>query len=355
MSVLGALTACAIAFALPGIYYVISINKTKQTHTIEAAFIAKSVETIIQARPDLWLYESIRLTELVSQPLLSLHDDEREIRDTAGKLVAKNNITVPRPIILISAPLFDSGRPSGSIVVRTSIRTIVINTAISGILSALLGGLIYFIFRIYPLRKLDNTLEDLYQERVKSLKTLYAIGDGVISVDYQGKIQFINRIAEELVGMDSAQVVGRQLEEVYAVRQSQDNPVGDFGEKEVILTGKGGGEFPIEEIRTKLSEIEGDESGVVIVFRDITERKQAEAEREKYTHELQDALANIRTLNEMLPICASCKKIRDDNGYWSQVETYISSHSDTVFTSGICPDCEKAMYAKLEQLKNENC
>ena len=72
---------------------------------------------------------------------------------------------------------------------------------------------------------------------------------------------------------------------------------------------------------------------------DITERKLAEAEREKLIDELKTALADVKTLSGLLPICASCKKIRDDNGYWQQVEGYIQNHSDATFTHGMCPDC----------------
>jgi CHASE1-domain containing sensor protein len=98
----------------------------------------------------------------------------------------------------------------------------------------------------------------------------------------------------------------------------------------------------------------------IVLRKEITERKQAEEELQRYSSELvksnkelQDALANIKTLGSMLPICASCKKIRDDKGYWRQVETYISAHTETVFTSGICPECEKKMYEELEKLKKE--
>jgi PAS domain S-box-containing protein len=72
---------------------------------------------------------------------------------------------------------------------------------------------------------------------------------------------------------------------------------------------------------------------------DITLRKQAEAEREQLINELKTALADVKTLSGLLPICASCKKIRDDNGYWQQVEGYIQKHSDAKFTHGMCPDC----------------
>lgn len=62
--------------------------------------------------------------------------------------------------------------------------------------------------------------------------------------------------------------------------------------------------------------------------------------------ELKAALENIRTLKGLLPICASCKKIRDDHGYWDQVENYIMSHSDAVFTHGLCPDCMQKFFAE---------
>ena len=67
-------------------------------------------------------------------------------------------------------------------------------------------------------------------------------------------------------------------------------------------------------------------------------------EREKLILELQDAIAKVKTLSGMLPICASCKKIRDDKGYWKQIEAYISEHSEALFTHGICPECTRKLY-----------
>lgn len=62
---------------------------------------------------------------------------------------------------------------------------------------------------------------------------------------------------------------------------------------------------------------------------------------------LEEALANIQTLGDLLPICASCKKIRDDRGYWNQIEDYISKHTETVFSHGICPECVHRLYPEL--------
>lgn len=77
---------------------------------------------------------------------------------------------------------------------------------------------------------------------------------------------------------------------------------------------------------------------------DITERKNAEEQREKLIAELQEALAQVRTLSGLLPICASCKNIRDDDGYWTQIEAYISKYSGVAFTHGLCPDCARKLY-----------
>jgi PleD family two-component response regulator len=68
--------------------------------------------------------------------------------------------------------------------------------------------------------------------------------------------------------------------------------------------------------------------------------------------ELRKALAKIKTLSGLLPICASCKKIRDDQGYWTQLESYISEHSEAEFTHGCCPECMKKLYPEMYEKKH---
>jgi len=77
---------------------------------------------------------------------------------------------------------------------------------------------------------------------------------------------------------------------------------------------------------------------------DISERKAAELERERLILELKQALAEVKALSGLLPICSYCKNIRDDQGYWNQIEAYISTHSDAHFTHGICPECAKSLF-----------
>jgi methyl-accepting chemotaxis protein len=78
--------------------------------------------------------------------------------------------------------------------------------------------------------------------------------------------------------------------------------------------------------------------------REIQEKNQIDKERKKVIKDLTAALDEIKTLKGIVPICANCKKIRDDKGYWDQLETYIEKHSDASFSHGMCPDCSDEMY-----------
>jgi DNA-binding NtrC family response regulator len=77
------------------------------------------------------------------------------------------------------------------------------------------------------------------------------------------------------------------------------------------------------------------------------ERKRAQEEREQLIDRLQEALANIKALRGMLPICASCKKIRDDSGFWNHLEAYVQRYSEARFSHGICPECETRFYQEF--------
>lgn len=80
-------------------------------------------------------------------------------------------------------------------------------------------------------------------------------------------------------------------------------------------------------------------------IQDITERRQVEKEREKLIKKLQEALEDVKILSGLLPICAKCKKIRDDKGYWNNLEVYFEKHSDVSFSHGMCSECSDELYA----------
>ncbi len=77
---------------------------------------------------------------------------------------------------------------------------------------------------------------------------------------------------------------------------------------------------------------------------EVSKEMEAAEERERLVVELQDALSKVKQLSGLLPICASCKKIRDDQGYWNQIEEYIRNHSEADFSHGLCPPCIEKLY-----------
>jgi PAS domain S-box-containing protein len=96
--------------------------------------------------------------------------------------------------------------------------------------------------------------------------------------------------------------------------------------------------------------IRGDNGAIVagmLLVRDITERKQAELERERLIAELRETLDHVKVLRGLLPICMNCKKIRDDQGYWQKIEVYIRKHSEAEFSHGLCPECAHKLYPEF--------
>ena len=83
---------------------------------------------------------------------------------------------------------------------------------------------------------------------------------------------------------------------------------------------------------------------ILCICRDITERKRAEREREELIRKLQESLTEIKTLRGILPVCCFCKKVRDDEGYWEQVDVYIKKHLDADVSHSICPECLRKHY-----------
>ncbi len=104
---------------------------------------------------------------------------------------------------------------------------------------------------------------------------------------------------------------------------------------------------PINEHQCELLRLLGSAIGYLYA------RKKAQDERQQTIQELQKALQEIKTLHGLIPICASCKKIRDDQGYWNQIEKYISERSEAEFSHSICPECTKKLYPDLADELNK--
>jgi hypothetical protein len=105
------------------------------------------------------------------------------------------------------------------------------------------------------------------------------------------------------------------------------------------------GEFQLWPLVIAAAAVGAGSLAALIVLTGIEARKVAREERERLMVELGEALNGAKTMRGLIPICASCKKVRDDQGEWHQVEQYVHQHSEAEFTHGICPDCVQRLYA----------
>ncbi len=184
--------------------------------------------------------------------------------------------------------------------------------------------------------------------------------DCVFITSKDGKLIDLNDAAVELLGYSSREELLRmKIPFVYANREEQAKHVrviaacGYIKEYPIGLRRKDGSVRHTLITAVARYDVDGKAIGFQGTIRDITEQKRNEEERERLILELQEAISQVKTLSGLLPICASCKKIRDDKGYWNQIESYIREHSEAKFSHSICPDCVKKMYPEFYDEKGK--
>jgi PAS domain S-box-containing protein len=180
--------------------------------------------------------------------------------------------------------------------------------------------------------------------------------DAIIGQSVEGLIVSWNAAAERLYGYTEAEAIGRSFGMLFPIERSHElvpildrvqkgERVNHFETKQQTRDGA-----PVD-VSLTISPVQTKDLrlvGISITARDVSDRKRQEAERERLIQELQAAMAEVKTLSGLLPICAQCKKIRDDGGYWNQIEKFIGERSHARFTHGICPDCLRHLYPELK-------
>jgi PAS domain S-box-containing protein len=180
--------------------------------------------------------------------------------------------------------------------------------------------------------------------------------DAIISHTLGGTVLSWNSGAERVFGFTAPEIIGESIDNIIPRdRQTEVIDLRDLIEHgrrmdrvETVRVRKDGRKIDVSMTISPIKNAEGIIQGASIVARDITERKEQEKERLHLIQDLTEALKRVKTLSGLLPICAACKKIRNDEGYWEQVETYIKSRSNAEFTHGICPECVKELYPEYE-------
>jgi len=172
------------------------------------------------------------------------------------------------------------------------------------------------------------------------------MSDGLIVLDADGRLLDINPAARALFDQPPA-AVG-------SLPHLQDGPMGR-ALSALRTRADGRLEFTVSGPRVRWLDLRSSElrnrrgrlDARLIVVQDISARRQMELEKERLIGELQAALGEVKTLSGLLPICSSCKRIRDDRGDWRSLERYLADHSDARFTHSLCDDCLRRLYPEL--------
>ena len=228
------------------------------------------------------------------------------------------------------------------------------------------AGNIIYVFELSPIKGVDWTpvataltgfllAVGLYRFRMFDLvpvartRLIETMSDGIIVVDPFNRLVDINPAMKAIIGNGHNFTPGTALQEVLREWPELLHNMEQFSERqynEVPRTGQNGQRF-FDVKTTPLYDRKNRYSGSMMVLWDVTKRKRLEEEHRELIGELAAALQHVKTLHGLLPICANCKKIRDDGGYWHAVETYVRDHSNADFSHCFCPDCLKKLYPEF--------
>jgi PAS domain S-box-containing protein len=176
---------------------------------------------------------------------------------------------------------------------------------------------------------------------------LESITDGFAALDANGRFVYLNRAAAQLMQWAGDQAIGKCIwERVPALQGSLvENMFRKVFDKHVAVHFDY--LFPVSNRWFEIHAHPTQNSGLTVYFRDVSDRKLAELRLLQTLAERDAALERVQLLSGLLPICAACKKIRDDEGNWHQIESYIANHSQAKFSHGMCPACGRQYYGEL--------
>jgi len=193
------------------------------------------------------------------------------------------------------------------------------------------------------------------EEELRIQKTYFerlfeSMPEGIALIDESQHIHNVNRAFEQMFGYGREELVSREITSVLIPERYRERVRDNV---EAVMSGvglhvetrqrrKNGEAIEVSITATPVELGQGQRMAYGIV-RDITQKKESERERENLILQLQEALADVKILSGLLPMCAWCKKVRDDSGYYHQIEAFLAQHSDATFTHGICPDCRTKM------------
>jgi PAS domain S-box-containing protein len=201
---------------------------------------------------------------------------------------------------------------------------------------------------VHDITDLLQIEEELRVQKTHFERLFESAPEGIALLDSNGTAHDVNSAFAHLFGISKEELIGHDVVELILSREGKDEVRAGLKavmngvnvRLESVRLSRAGRPIDVSVIAVPVDDGRGTKMAYVLC-QDITQKKRSDREKEDLIRQLQKALAEVKTLGGLLPICAWCKKIRDDRGYYHQIETFIANHSKATFTHGICPDCRE--------------
>jgi diguanylate cyclase (GGDEF)-like protein/PAS domain S-box-containing protein len=207
--------AVAVAISLPSVYFAVNYHAVATSTATKAEIKAESLTALVTSAPATWTFQGHRLEELLARHPVQQEFDSARIYSARGELVAEAGKSTDLFRIERDHGIYDSGTLVGTVAVAHSAWPLLIQTSFLGALGLLLGAGVLVFLRKAPLRALRRAIAELNDERERAVVTLHSIGDAVITTDPNELIQYLNPVAEQLIGWTSAEVQGWHLRKAF--------------------------------------------------------------------------------------------------------------------------------------------
>ncbi|MDD2850625.1 MAG: PAS domain S-box protein [Desulfuromonadaceae bacterium] len=345
------IVSVVVALLFPIGYYYVSYESIQTGVEVEAEITGRIVTDVINSNPDLWNVQQTRLEELLSRRTRENPQDIRRIFDKNHALVAESVIPLKAPLLRRNFDLLDSGATVGTLEIVTSLFPLLLRSGVALLLGLCCGAVIFITLRVLPMKAVAKAEKKLTESEAR-YRGLVDKAPNAILVYGKERVLYANQAAVQLLGAENfGQVVGQEITTFF--RSDEGNLFQEFFkapeikeerdvQRELNLTRVDGAHLDIVAVGIRSDYL--DNPAVQVILHDVTERKRLQEELSGKVVQLEAALIKVRLLEGIIPICMYCKKIRDDKQGWSQIERYITEHSDAQFSHGICPECfEKTM------------
>ncbi len=300
--------AGVLAIALPAGYFGVRYVALGSSLQTKAEVKAEVINQAIGASPEMWRFEEHRLQELLARLPVQLEDEHAKIVTHQGVLVAESTHILAQPVLVRTVPLFDSGAIVGRVEVQRSLRTLLLETALTGLCGFALAGVMLVLMRRQQAHE-EQLARAVFDEKERARVTLQSIGDAVITTDLHQRVDYLNPVAERLTQWPLAEACGKSLAEVCSLidertmqplparltKVLRDQQACSFSGSEVALLRRDGTAIAIEDSAAPLVDGRGLSIGGVMVFRDVsTTRRMAQRITWAAAHDSLTGLVNRR-------------------------------------------------------------